>query len=182
MDYRDHRKLFCAEVVYAAYEQMGVRLWTGLSHISAQGTARWLAEFGVSHFVTLEPSDLEYDPQLTMVAQWCDPDTLFKDHVDNAVTDVMLEGANEGDPLKFNYFLLPLAGVLKLYSVARNHLGATGPVPEGMGTVAALRNRWYTRQHNRRVTDLLIRSDAFKKDKRYTPPYWELIRMARESY
>ena len=46
--------------------------------------------------MTLEPSDLEYDPQLTVVAEWHDPGTLFKDHLDNAVTDVLLEDANSG--------------------------------------------------------------------------------------
>jgi hypothetical protein len=179
MDYLDHRKLFCAEVVYAAYEHMGIELWTGLSHISAPGTARWLAAFGVSHFVTLEPSDLEYDPQLTVVAEWHDPDMLFKDHVDNAVTDAMLEKANAGDPIKYNPLLLPVAGALKVYSWMKNSWGAVGPVPEGMGAAAALRNRWYTREHGRRAGDLLKRAEAFRAEKGYTPPYWELVRMAR---
>jgi len=180
MDYQDHHKLFCAEVIYAAYEQMGVKLWTGLSHISAQGTARWLAAFGVSHFVTLEPSDLEYDPQLAVVAEWHDPGTLFKDHVDNAVTDALLEAANSGDSLKYNRLLLPVAGTLKAYSWLKNRWGAVGPVPEGMGTAAALRNRWYTREHGRMAADLLKRAEAFKREKGYAPPYWALVRMARE--
>ena len=180
MDYLDHRKLFCAELIYAAFEQQGIHLWTELSHISSPGTARWLAAFGVSHFTTLEPSDLEYDPQLSVVAEWRDSRTLFKDHVDNAVTDALLEGANAGAPLAYNHWLLPLAGALKVYSTLKNRLGSTGPIPEGMPSAAALRNRWYTRKHDRMTTNVLKLADSFKKEKGYTPPYWELVRMARE--
>ena len=60
---------------------------------------RGFAEAG-GPFVIVQDADLEYDPQLRVVAEWCDPDTLFKDHVDNAVIDVMLEAAERGsDPL-----------------------------------------------------------------------------------
>ena len=39
MDYRDHSKQFCSEVASAAYEQCGVRLWMGISHLSSRGVA-----------------------------------------------------------------------------------------------------------------------------------------------
>ena len=47
-----------------------------ISRISAPGTRQWLAALGVKRFDTQEPSDLEYDPQLRVVAEWRDPQTL----------------------------------------------------------------------------------------------------------
>src|SRR5262249_3111516 len=69
MDYTDASRLFCSEVASSAYRDLGITLWTGLSTISAPGLRRWLADFGVRHFETQEPSDLEYDPQLVVVAE-----------------------------------------------------------------------------------------------------------------
>jgi len=40
MDYKDHSKLFCSEVVSEAYKRYGVHLWTGISHISSPGLKR----------------------------------------------------------------------------------------------------------------------------------------------
>ena len=113
MDFQDNRKLFCSEVASDAYSQMGVKLWMGISNISSAGIRSWLAAFGVKHFVTQEPSDLEYDPQLTAVAEWYNPETLYKDHLDNAVIDVMLEGAELGEQLDYDWYKLPVARVLK---------------------------------------------------------------------
>jgi hypothetical protein len=93
MDINESEKQFCSEVASSAYKKFGMTLWTGLSTISSKGTRNWLAAFGVKYFETQEPSDLEYDPQISVVAEWRDPATLFKDHMDNAVTDVMLEEA-----------------------------------------------------------------------------------------
>ena len=56
---------------------------------------------GWKHFETQEPSDLEYVPQMRVVAEWRDPATLKQDRIDNAVTDVMLEGAEQGDDLDY---------------------------------------------------------------------------------
>ncbi len=181
MDYQNHDTLFCAEVLYAAYQNMGVTLWTGLSHISAAGTAQWLEGLGVRNFITLEPSDLEYDPQLIRVAEWRNPATLLNDHVYSAVTDAMLEDANAGNPMGYNRLMLPLAWGVKAYSAVKNRFGSTGPIPKGMGAKAALRSKWYTKQHALRVERVLEAVDAFKRDKGYTPPYWELVQMARLS-
>ncbi len=181
MDFRDNHKLFCAEVIYAAYETVGINLWTGLSHISAEGTARWLEGFGVKNFITLEPSDLEYDPQLVRVAEWRDLDTLFRDHIYSAVTDAMLEDANAGDTLGYNRLMLPLAWGAKAYSAVKNQFGGTGPIPKGMDSKAALRSKWYTKQHAKRVDRVMTLIDAFKQGKGYTPPYWELVQLARQS-
>src|SRR5512136_2658357 len=126
MDYLEPSKWFCSEVASWAYRQFGVELWKGTTHMSAPGLVRWLSAFGVTHFETQEPSDLEYDPQLTVVAEWRDPETLRKDHIDNAVTDVMLEGAEKGEALTYPWYLLPVARVMKGYSLALNLLGKEG--------------------------------------------------------
>lgn len=180
MDFRNHEKQFCAEVIYAAYEKVGIQLWSGLSRISAPGTARWLEAFGVKNFITLEPSDLEYDPQLNRVVEWHNSQTLLKDHIHNAVTDVMLEGANAGADIKYNRLMLPLAWGAKAYSVLQTKSGRTGPIPKGMSSAAALRNKWYSKQHGRLVGRVAQSVEEFTRQKGYSPPYWELVRMARE--
>ncbi|MBT8401495.1 MAG: hypothetical protein KJO98_13535 [Rhodothermia bacterium] len=179
MDYEDPSKLFCSEVASSVYSQEGVDLWMGISRISSPGLRRWLASFGVRHFETQEPSDLEYDPQLAVVAEWRDPSTLFEDHVDNAVTDAMLEGAERGDELEFKWYELPPARVAKGFSWLMQKSGTVGPVPEGMTPAAALRNRSYTERHDRLASEVLRRAAFFREANGYVPPYWQLLEMAR---
>jgi hypothetical protein len=179
MDYKDHSKLFCSEVASAAYEQFGVHLWAGISHMSAPGLRKWLSAFGVRHFETQEPSDLEYDPQLVVVGEWRDQATLKQDHYDNAVTEVMLEGAEKGDEISYQWYLLPLARIVKGYSVVMNLLGKTGPVPEGMSATAALRSQYYDKRHEAIKERLSRKADQFKTDHGYAPPYWELVKLSR---
>ena len=179
MDYNDSTKLFCSEVASSPYHQLGITLWMGISHISAPGVRNWLSEFGVRHFETQEPSDLEYDPQLVVVAEWRDPETLYKDHLDNAVIDVMLESADSGRALTYNPLMLPFARVLKVYSRGLNLFGRVGPVPEGMPAEAALRNKQLSKDHEaikQRLTEL---ADTFRAERGYRPPYWELVKLAR---
>jgi hypothetical protein len=179
MDYKDHSKLFCSEVASAAYEQFGIHLWSGISHISSPGLRKWLAGFGVRHFETQEPSDLEYDPQLVVVAEWRDQATLKKDHYDNAVTEVMLEGAEKGEEISYQWYLLPLARIVKGYSIVLNLFGKPGPVPEGMSASAALRTQDYDAKHAAIKERLSAKADQFKTDHGYAPPYWELVKLAR---
>jgi hypothetical protein len=180
MDYRDHRKLFCSEVASAAYERFGLRLWAGISRISSPGLRRWLSGFGVRHFETQEPSDLEYDPQLRVVAEWRDPGTLRKARLDNAATEVMLEGAEQGEDIACQWYLLPVARLIKAYSVALNLLGRVGPVPEGMTATTALRTMGYESAHEAIVRRLAVKAEHFRQERGYEPPYWELVRLARE--
>jgi hypothetical protein len=93
MNFNDTTEMFCSEVASYAYRTRGLQVWKYPSTISSQGVVNWLHDFGVENFVTQMPSDLEYDPQLTVVAEWRDPATLFKDHIDNAVMDALLERA-----------------------------------------------------------------------------------------
>ena len=181
MDYSDPSKQFCSEVAAAAYKPFGVALWMNLSHLSTPGVTSWLAALGVRNFETQEPSDLEYDPQLRVVAEWRDPDTLFQDHVDNAVIDAMLEGAERGDTLSYNLWLLPGVRLAKAWSVLLNWFGKVGPIPEGMSSATALRVKRLTATHAALKTRVLEQADQFKAGHGYVPPYWELVRMAREA-
>ncbi len=67
MNINESEKQFCSEVSSSAYKKFGINLWTGLSNISSSGTRNWLSAFGVKYFKTEEPSDLEYDPQLSVI-------------------------------------------------------------------------------------------------------------------
>jgi len=152
----------------------------GTTRMSAPGVVRWLSYFGVTHFETQAPADLEYDPQLAVVAEWRDPETLWQDHVDNAVIEAMLEGADEGDTIPAPWWKLAAVRLAKGYSVLLNRFGRVGPVPEGMDATAALRNLELSSLHGRMKTGVLARAAAFERDRGYRPPYWELVRMANE--
>lgn len=181
MDFCDTTKLFCSEVASAAYRSYGITLWMSLSQISSPGLRRWLAGFGVRHFTTQEPSDLEYDPQLQIVAEWRDMETLRKDHLDNAVTEVLLDGAHVGEPLRYDHFMLPLARLIKAYSMILNCFGKIGPVPEGMSATAGLRNKWYTRRHTALTAVVTEEAKRFEQEHGYPPPYWRMVEMAGQA-
>ena len=182
MDAEEPSKLFCSEVVSDAYRHVGINLWAALSHISSPGVKTWLSAFGVRNFTFEEPSDLEYDPQLRVVAEWRDYETLYKDRLDNAVVDIMLESAEKGERLDFDRYMLPVGRFLKLYSLLLNQFGGIGPVPEGMSATAALRNKWFSGKHAAAVEALTVQADEFKKKNGYSPPYWELIKLAGQVY
>lgn len=182
MNTSDHTELFCSEVVSAAYEQVGCQLWRKESNISEPGLRGWLAAFGVKNFTTQEPSDLEYDPQLCVVAEWRDLETLRQDHYDNAIVDVMLEGAQRGDELRYDWYMLPVARIIKLYSTLLNQFDEVGPIPEGMSATAALQNQWFGAQHLKAKVELERKVAEFKLQNGYAPPYWALVKLAREAY
>jgi hypothetical protein len=181
MDFKDNSKLFCSEVISAPYRKLGVTLWLGISTISSEGMKRWLAGFGVRNFETQDPSDLEYDPQLRVAAEWRDPETLFKDHVDNAVIETMLERANEGRELDYHWYMLPMGRIAKLYSAILNMFGKAGPVPEGMSAPAALRNEKMSADHKRIKELVLAKAAEFKKNNNYAAPYWRLLDFSRDA-
>ncbi len=149
--------------------------------MSGPGLARWLGRLGVTHFMTHSPSDLEYDPQLAVIAEWRDPDLLFGDHVENAVVDVMLEGADRGDDLDYSLGSLPFARLAKGWSVILNVFGKAGPVPEGMSATVALRVQAMRARHAAIKARVLQMAEEFEQAAHYRPPYWTLVEMAREA-
>jgi hypothetical protein len=181
MNFRDHSAMFCSEVGSAAYEQYGIHLWQAVSTISSPGVVRLLQDFGVENFVTMMPSDLEYDPQLAVVAEWRDPRTLFSDHIYNAVMDVMLERADHGAEIRINHWMLPVARILKGYSFLLNLFHREGPIPEGMSATQGLKNNAFSEIHSQIRIQTEERARLFIQKNGYIPPYWQLIRMARES-
>lgn len=182
MNFQDNSKQFCSEVVSSVYKQFGVNLWMGISCISSEGIARWLSYFGVKYFETQEPSDLEYDPQLVVVAEWRDYDTLFKDHVDNAVIEVMLNHAENGKELNYSWYLLPIARIVKLYSSILNIFDFIGPIPEGMSATASLRTVQLKKEHNIIKSEVLARAKKFELQNGYTSPYWQLINFTKDIF
>ena len=181
MHYEDPDKKFCSEVASAPYADLGVKLWEGQTTMSARGTTAWLAALGVEQFETHGPSDLEYDPQVVVVAEWRNKDALFDDHVDNAIIDAMLEGAEDGMTIDYDYRYLPVARATKAYSVLLNTIGRHGPVPEGMSATTALRSKWLDERHAAIKANVLQQAEAFIAERGYVPPYWQLFEMARSS-
>ncbi|MGB5402621.1 MAG: YiiX/YebB-like N1pC/P60 family cysteine hydrolase [Robiginitalea sp.] len=181
MDYYDPSAMFCSEVGSYAYKQFGVGLWEFTSTISSPGIIDWLHNFGVEHFVTQMPSDLEYDPSLSVVAEWRDKETLFQDHLDNAVMDALIGRANAGEKLTYNRWLLPVARVIKAYSFLLTSLGKEGIIPEGMSPVTALKNNDFVERFQQVKARTELKIAAFENEQSYVPPYWQLVRFAEES-
>lgn len=181
MNFFDPEAMFCSEVGSYAYKKNGIDLWQSESTISSDGVVTLLNTFGVENFVTQMPSDLEYDPQLSVVAEWRDTESLMEDHVYNAVIDAMLVCADQGEEIEYNHFLLPVVRVLKGYSVVKNWFGGVGPVPEGMSATQALKSDAFINRHVKLKNQLNERVDQFQEAEGYNPPYWELVRMAEES-
>jgi hypothetical protein len=179
MDYKNSNKLFCSEVASSEYSRLGINLWMGKSTISSLGTAKLLAGFGVKYFETQEPSDLEYDPQLSVVAEWRDLETLYQDHVDNAVVDAILEWSEAGNERSIDWYLLPIFRATKLYSVVLNQFNEAGPIPEGMSATSALRHEAFKTFHNSIKKVVLNEAEKFKMQYGYTPPYWRLLEFAK---
>ena len=179
MEYKNSNKLFCSEVASSEYSRLGINLWMGKSTISSTGTAKLLEGFGVKYFETQEPSDLEYDPQLSVVAEWRDSETLYKDHVDNAVVDAILEWSEEGNEISIDWYMLPIFRATKLYCVLLNQFNEAGPIPEGMSATSALRHEAFKTFHNSIKTVVLNKAESFKRQNGYIPPYWRLLEFAR---
>jgi hypothetical protein len=178
MDYGDPSGLFCSEVASTVYKDEGVTLWMGLSTISRLGIRTWLSELGVKHFETQEPSDLEYDPQLVVVAEWRDPGALKQDHLDNAVLDAMLEGADQGVELDYPWYKLPAVRLAKGYSWVRVLLGGHGPIPEGMSSASALRHDTFMTRQRKLAAEVQRAAEREEEKEGYTPFYWTLVDLA----
>ncbi len=181
MDAADGSKRFCSEVALHGYEDVGVTLWPGRRPLAARGAARWLGDVGARHFDVPLPSDLEYDPALSVVAEWRDAETLFADHLDNAILDALLERAEAGENLQPNLWKLAPARAAKAVSWLLNRAGRVGPIPEGMSATTALKIEDLRGRHARMRRHVLTRSEAFRAENGCSPPYWRLVAMAREA-
>lgn len=181
MNFADSAEMFCSEVASYAYRKNGVRLWQHISTISSTGVVNWLHDFGVENFVTQMPSDLEYDPQLAIVAEWRDPETLYKDHIDNAAMDALLEKANTGTSIGYNKWMLPIARVIKGWSWIKNIFGKPGTIPEGMSATSAVKNQTFVAMHVAVKTTTTQLATNFIKQNGYRPPYWQLVKFAEEA-
>jgi Permuted papain-like amidase enzyme, YaeF/YiiX, C92 family len=178
MNFYDSSTMFCSEVASFAYKTKGVQLWQNISTISAPGVVNWLHDFGVENFVTQMPSDLEYDPQLSIVAEWRDDETLYKDHIDNAAMDALLEKANSGETILYNHWMLPVVRVLKAWCWVKNQFGKEAMIPEGMSATRALKNQTFVDMHKKVRSQVQEQADAFTRQKNYRPPYWQLVKFA----
>ncbi|WP_242094131.1 YiiX/YebB-like N1pC/P60 family cysteine hydrolase [Aestuariivivens sediminicola] len=181
MDYRDASAMFCSEVGSFAYKRYGISLWEFESTISSNGIINWLSAFGVANFVTQMPSDLEYDPMLSIVAEWIDKDVLFQDHLDNAVMDALISLANSGEELSYSIWALPLARVVKLYSSVLNLFGKEGVIPKGMNAQTALKNNYFVALFQDLKSRTLKKAERFEMENGYLPPYWQLVQFAEAS-
>lgn len=182
MNFYDSSSMFCSEVASYAYKKNNFNIWQSLSTISSPGVVNWLHDFGVENFVTQMPSDLEYDPQLSVVAEWRDPETLYKDHLDNAVMDAMLEKANAGESISYNCWMLPIVRCIKGYCLIKNLFGTPGIIPEGMSATRALKNQTFVAMHVQLKNATQQMADEFLATQHYKPPYWVLLSMANKHH
>lgn len=156
-------------------------MWQGVSTISSPGVVNWLKAFGVENFVTQMPGDLEYDPQLSIVAEYRDPETLLKEHTDNAVMDVLLEEADQGKQIDYNLWQLPVVRLVKGWCMIKNYFGKPAIIPEGMSATQALKNQYFVAMYQQLKEKTVDKISQFKKQNNYLPPYWQMIKLDKEA-
>lgn len=81
--------------------------------------------------------------------------------------------------LDYDWWLLPVYRVAKVYSAVLNAFGAAGPVPEGMSATVALRVRRLGHMHDVVRAGLEKEIARFNEENHYRPPYWRLVRFAQ---
>jgi hypothetical protein len=182
MESTDPSAVFCSEIVYHPYREVGVELWQLRSPMSAPGLVSWLAAMGVREFTSLVPSDVEYDPQLRAVMEWRDAPALMEYRLDNAITDALLEEAERGGRLGHAWYALAPARLLKAYSVSASLVGGAPTIPRGMSaSTALLVNALVGTVHPTVRDDLVRRATQFRTAEGYEAPYWALVELAREA-
>lgn len=182
MEWEDPNDFFCSEVIYHAYRSIGVELWSVRSSMSAPGLVRWLGGMGVRQFTTLVPSDLEYDPRVVAVAEWVDDPALRQQRIDNAIMDALLEAADRGYELGYPWYELPVARLVKGWSLMQGALGFTPSIPSGMRASTALRvNALVRRVHPALRDEVRTRAARFRTERGYDAPYWSLVEFARDA-
>jgi hypothetical protein len=180
MNTYDSNSMFCSEVASFGYSKSGIRLWNLPSSISNPGAVTWLNAFGVTNFVSQMPSDLEYDRNIELIAEWYDTDLLLNDHLYNAAMDGLYSRASLGKEPGYNHFKLPLARLLKGWCMIKNAFGGIGAIPEGMSATVALKNVWLTEQHQQLLNQLKKEVELYEKQHHHLPPYWQMVAMAEK--
>lgn len=182
MDWADPERMFCSEVIYHAFSELGLHLWSHRSAMSTPGLVRWLGAMGVREFRTLVPSDLEYDARFRAVVEWRDVEALLDYRLDNAITDALLENADAGVDLGYAWVMRPVGRALKSVSIAQAALGSMPLIPTGMSSDAALRVRALVEVVNPTVKEALVaRAEAFEDERGYSAPYWALVELAGQA-
>jgi hypothetical protein len=150
--------------------------------MSAPGVVNWLGAMGVREFTTLLPSDLEYDPRLVAIAEWRNVRGLIDYRLDNVILDVLLEVADEGARLSYPWYRLPVARLLKAWSVGQALVGAVPTIPKGMTASAALRIEALTKTiHPLLRREVEGEQRRFRDENGYEAPYWVLVELARQA-
>lgn len=181
LNWSDRSKMFCAEVPYHAYQSVGMDLWSYKSRLTSRGIRSWLGDLGAKEFITIIPSDLEYDPNLIPVAEWRDLSALRTDRVDNTMLDALLEAAERGDRLGYAWYEYPVGALVKFWSWCKSLFGFEPTIPEGMSISAALRvNTLVKKLHPLLKEDIEQAAEHFEAEHGYVAPYWALMDMARE--
>ncbi|HET9950146.1 MAG TPA: YiiX/YebB-like N1pC/P60 family cysteine hydrolase [Longimicrobiales bacterium] len=182
MAWSDPERAFCSEIVYHAYREQGVELWSIRSSMSSPGLVAWLGAMGVRELTSLVPSDLEYDPQVRAVAEWRNADALTDFRLDNAVIDALLEEAERGARLGYAWWALPGARALKAWSVGQELAGVRPLIPEGMSPSTALRvDALVSRVHPAVKARLAALAAEHAARTGRQAPYWTLVDLAREA-
>ncbi|MEI2748494.1 MAG: hypothetical protein V9E88_07035 [Ferruginibacter sp.] len=75
---------------------------------------------------------------------------------------------------------MPVARLLKAWSFCKNIVGKEGIIPEGMTATQALKNEYFTSLHKKGIAKLQVKADAFRLQKGYAAPYWQLLALSRE--
>ncbi len=182
MNWNDESKMFCSEVAYHAYRTIGIDLWADKQKLESPGLIRWLGDMGMTHFTTIMPADLEYDPRLAPVAEWRNLEALSYDRLDNVTLDVLLEAAERGDHLGYSPLAVLPGGAIKLWSGLESVMGSTPTIPAGMSVGTALRVRSLIKVVHPKLRAAIAIADAkYRTEHGYPAPYWTLTAIARQA-
>ncbi len=181
LDWGDDERYYGEELLLSAYDRERINLWPVRGRLTSPGLATWLHSLGVRHLDVLVPSDLEYDPALTPVAEWRNIERLRDERFNNAVFDALIDGADMGDRLGYALDEVPLALLVKAWSVIQGYRGLPEEIPDGMGPFDALRFRALTeRIHPLLKKDVRGAADWLTKKQGFEPTYRQLVGIAKK--
>ena len=95
--------------------------------------------------------------------------------------DALISQANRGEKLDYNLWHLPIARLIKGYSLILNIAGKEGIIPKGMSSVTALKNNDFVNRFQNCKKLTMSKIETFKEENGYLPPYWQLVKMSEES-